>query len=375
MKKAMNLIIAMVLIIGMISTVAAGAPPVSTSAEQVGAPNGSSYPVSLPAPLAPINPNAVLWDNGPLVTHVGGGAGGADASAVQTALGLNTFGFGNQFSAGIRLADDFVITDPAGWQIDSILFYGYQTGSPTNPSTFTAVNYQIWNGSPDDPTSTIVFGDTTTNRLVSSVWSNIYRVLDTAMTGTTRPIMVNTCSAGVTLPPGTYWIDLQADGTLASGPWAPPISILGQTTTGNALQYTTAWAPALDTGTITQQGLPFVIEGSVPSSDTLHINKMKAFGQYGPPGRVKWVQFVRVVDQSFAAVESVAVFGEWTLPNGTVLPATANWLTNILGDTKFQLKAANPGTYQFCVTNMTLAGYTYDPTQNEVDPCTVFFVP
>src|SRR4030067_1536487 len=58
-----------------------------------------------------------------------------------------------------------------------------------------------------------------------------------------------------------------ADGDITySGPWAPPITILGQITTGNALQYTSssgAWAPALDTGTDTQQGFPFVIEGTL----------------------------------------------------------------------------------------------------------------
>ena len=49
------------------------------------------------------------------------------------------------------------------------------------------------------------------------------------------------------LPAGTYWVDWQADGTLASGPWAPPVSILGQTTTGNALQFTsTGWAAVTD---------------------------------------------------------------------------------------------------------------------------------
>lgn len=35
------------------------------------------------APAAPAaNPAAILYDNGPLTTHPGGGAGGADASAV-----------------------------------------------------------------------------------------------------------------------------------------------------------------------------------------------------------------------------------------------------------------------------------------------------
>ncbi len=52
------------------------------------------------------------------------------------------------------------------------------------------------------------------------------------------------------------------DGSLTSGPWVPPVTILGQTTTGNALQFTSVWAPAIDTGIGTQQGLPFLILGA-----------------------------------------------------------------------------------------------------------------
>jgi hypothetical protein len=208
-------------------------------------------------------PQDVLYDNGPLVTHPSGGFGGADASALQTALLLSTYGFGNQVSAGNRIADDFTVTDAAGWYVDKVTFFGYQTGS-TTASTFTGVNLRIWDGPPNNPASSVVFGDTTTNRLMTTSWSNIYRVLDTALTNTQRPVMANEASVGTFLPAGTYWLDWQADGTLASGPWAPPISILGQTTTGNALQFTsTGWAPAIDTGAGAVQGFPFVVEGTV----------------------------------------------------------------------------------------------------------------
>jgi len=108
--------------------------------------------------------------------------------------------------------------------------------------------------------------------------------------------------------------------------------------------------------------------------NTLHLNATRAYGQFGPPGHVKLIELVRVFDQNFMAVSGVSVFGEWTLPNGTVLQKSANWVTNYLGDTKFQLKGANPGVYQFCVTDMVLAGFTYDPNQNEVDPCQIFIV-
>jgi len=210
---------------------------------------------------------SAFYDNGPLVTHPGGGSGGADASALQTALLLSTYGFGNQSSAGNRVADDFVVPAGQTWTLDQVVFYEYQTGSTTGTSTFTATNYQIWNGAPNGG-GAVVWGDTTTNRLVSSAWSNIYRVLDTALTDTARPVMANICSGGAVLPAGTYWIDWQANGSLASGPWQPPISILGQTTTGDALQYTsTGWASLIDTGSNTVQGLPFRFQSCRPAAD------------------------------------------------------------------------------------------------------------
>jgi hypothetical protein len=203
-------------------------------------------------------PDVVLYDNGPLVTHPGGGFGGADASALQTALAMGIYGFGHQFLNGNRMADDFTVTDSGGWDVQTITFFAYQTGSGSG-STITGVYLQIWNGDPSAGGS-VIWGDLTTNRLANTAWSNTYRVLDTDLLGSTRPIMANTATVGTTLPAGTYWLDWMTDGSLASGPWAPPISILGQTTTGNAIQYTGSWAAALDVG---QQGMPFIIEGVI----------------------------------------------------------------------------------------------------------------
>jgi hypothetical protein len=219
-----------------------------------------------PPPSAWRAPEAVLYDNGPLVTHPGGGAGGADASALQTALLMSTYGFGAQQSAGNRVADDFTVTG-GGWLVQTMTFFTYQTGSTTT-STITGLNFQIWNGVPGDPGSAVVFGDTTTNRLASTTWTNIYRVLDTNLLDSTRPIMTAVGTVNTFLPAGTYWVDYQLNGTLTSGPWAPPISILGQTTTGNARQFTsTGWANLIDTGSSTVQGLPFVIEGLADCSN------------------------------------------------------------------------------------------------------------
>jgi hypothetical protein len=140
------------------------------------------------------------------------------------------------------------------------------TSSPTDPSPITHVNYRIWDGDPSNPASSVVYGDTSTNRLVNTNWTNVYRVLDTDLLDTQRPVMEDLVDTGIWLGPGTYWLDWQTDGTLGSGPWANPCTILGQTTTGNGLQSLdngVTWAAAIDSGTSTPQGFPFIMLGIV----------------------------------------------------------------------------------------------------------------
>ena len=222
-----------------------------------------------PAPLVgPIHrtPTAVLFDNGPLVTHPGGGAGGLDASALQDgSLGMTIFGYGNQITAGNRVADDFTVPGPAPWNITTVTFFGYQTGSGITPS-INDVRLQIWDG-PPNAGGTIIYGDLTTNRLATATFSNIYRVLEGTLTNADRPIMALVVNVNTSLPPGTYWLDWTVGGSGAfSGPWAPPVTILGSTGTGNALQWIpSAWAALVDVG---PQDFPFVIEGTSSPCDT-----------------------------------------------------------------------------------------------------------
>jgi hypothetical protein len=219
--------------------------------------NVSSY--QFPAGGSP----GVLYNNGPLINGVGTGAGGLDESILQnTSLGLNTLGLGHQALNDNRVADDFTITGN-DWTINTITFYAYQTGAVA--STITAVNLQIWDGVPGDPGSTVVFGDETTNIMSNSVNSNILRVTEaTTGTATNRQIAASTVDVNIVLPAGTYWLDWQSDGSAASGPWAPPITIAGQAITGNGMQSVAGvWAPALDSGVNADpQGFPFVINGS-----------------------------------------------------------------------------------------------------------------
>lgn len=202
---------------------------------------------------------ALLYDNGPFVTAPGGGpVAGSDGSVLVSPM--TTLGFGHATTTAFRIADDFVVPVNETWQIDSIVFFAYQTGSTTT-SSMTAVNYRVWSGNPGS--GIVVFGDTSTNKLTATYFSNCYRYSSTAV-GTTRPIMADRVSGGFSLNEGTYWLDWATNGTIASGPWAPPITISGQATTGNALQRdpNLAWNPANDGGSLTQQGFPFKIYGT-----------------------------------------------------------------------------------------------------------------
>ncbi len=200
---------------------------------------------------------AELYDNGPLITAEGVGPGGTDYSELQDAsLGMGTYGAGCQISAGNSIADDFEVTET--WNIDSFTFYSYQTGSGTT-STLNDVRVQIYDGDPSAG-GTVIWGNLTTNLMTSTAWINAYRVLESSP-DVARPIMeIVAGTSGLTLSPGTYWVEMMIGGTGTSGPWAPAVTIVGQTTTGNSIQKTsTGWAPLMDVG---PQGLPFVINGT-----------------------------------------------------------------------------------------------------------------
>jgi hypothetical protein len=202
----------------------------------------------------------IIFDNGPLVNSPGTGPGGTDQSVLQgVSLGMNTIGFGFQSSANNWVADDFSISGVS--HISSILLYGYQTGSTTT-STITAAYIKIYDDRPDLPGANIVWGDAVTNRMISSQFSGIYRITETN-NDTNRPIMEVVCGVDIHLPEGTYWIEFQLDGALGSGPWCPPITVAGETTTGNGLQLvSTGYQNLNDSGSITQQGAPFVLIGT-----------------------------------------------------------------------------------------------------------------
>jgi len=204
-------------------------------------------------------PSAILYDMSQLVNDPGGGLGGADRSFIEAALGHTLYGWGHQHTLNYIIADSFTVPAGESWQIDELTTFAYQTGAPTT-STITGVYAQIYDGDPMT-TGTVIWGDLTTNIMTNTTWSNIYRTTETAPTASDRAIMVQTSAIGTTLSAGTYWIGWNTDGTLASGPWCPPRTILGVAVTGHAKQFTTSWVEALN-GT-QPNGAPFILSGSV----------------------------------------------------------------------------------------------------------------
>ena len=216
----------------------------------------------------------LLFDAGPILSCFDCGVDGNAESIVQTSLGMSTLGFGHELDNDNRVADQFTVPEGHQWTISTISFPAYQTGSGLN-STMTAVNYRIWDGVPAEAGSSVVFGDTFVDRLVFSEWSGIYRVSElTSGESAERPVMSNVVGGEFTLTTGTYWVDWQTDGSLSSGPWVPPITIPGQTETGDALRSTDGGASynaITDGGSGATQGLPFLIDG-MTTGPTLEVS-------------------------------------------------------------------------------------------------------
>lgn len=204
-----------------------------------------------------------------LVTHAGQGPSGSNVSSTQTSLGATLYGSNQNHGGGFWIASR--ISVPAGgWMLDSLITYGYQTGSST-VSTFTASYAYICADSSSRPSSTIIVGSNSTNIMTQTSWSGIYRATtDTPpFTETNRPIMRIKSILTGSVSPGNYWVVWDASGSLASGPWCPPVTTLASLSTGtNSYQYNgTGWIQSMD-GTSTLD-MPFKLYGQGATVTTI----------------------------------------------------------------------------------------------------------
>jgi hypothetical protein len=187
---------------------------------------------------------AILHDNGPIAV---------DGLSIVVPP-AETLGFTSNSS--FRLADNFIVSGPA-WTVESISFYAYQTTATA--FTFTSATWSIVAGT-DVNTGSVVAAGTTA---VSNGGFVGYRVTDTTLTSTTRPIYeIVADMPDFSLSAGNYFVTWALAGTLGSGPFVPPV--LGSIGSGNGLQAPTtgSFVPALETGTIQTVEFPFTINGS-----------------------------------------------------------------------------------------------------------------
>ena len=214
-----------------------------------------------------------LFDQADMVTHHGVGHNGADVSACYG--GQNTLGRNANASSKFWMADDFTLTGAA--LVREIEFYAYQTGS-SSTSSFTACYVQIFDSEPIDSTAEPIWSSDTINCMTSTSWTGIYRTSATSFTDTTRPIMRVVAGINATLPAGNYWVAVCLSGSLASGPWSVPRAVLGEVSTGNAIQYLPSegmWGPWEDGTSYEQMGLPFIVRGEFVSDNLRGFNVYK----------------------------------------------------------------------------------------------------
>ncbi|HRK29587.1 MAG TPA: hypothetical protein PLD59_00810 [Tepidisphaeraceae bacterium] len=209
---------------------------------------------------------AVLFSNGSIVTNPSAGAGGFDVS--QASEDFNTLGF--LAAAPARLADDFTIADPAGWQVNRVTVNAYVAGTYTAPpvgSPLTGLNVSLWRGAPEASGSDLV---ATSTAVAVNAFSGTFRVGNgpANFLDTSRPVFDLAVDFPSTiLPAGEYWIDYSLTGGNAFSPMvmasggANPV-----TASGNAqrkLSPAGDWVTLI--GGLTTQGLgfPFVVEGAI----------------------------------------------------------------------------------------------------------------
>jgi hypothetical protein len=199
---------------------------------------------------------ATLFSNGPVV----------DASGLSILQSGVDSSLGATSNASFVLADNFTVTG-GGWNVESLDFFGYQTGAVG--FTFTGVTWSIRSGA-DVSTATTVASGTSA---VTNGGQVGFRVTSTTLTNTQRAIFrISADIPDVALPAGSYFVTWGLAGSVASGPFVPPV--LGSLGTGNALQAPTGGAfIALQDGlSLSSFDVPFTINGvaaAVPEPGTL----------------------------------------------------------------------------------------------------------
>jgi len=168
-----------------------------------------------------------------------------------------------RLTAGVVVADEFAVG--AATVIEPVELVDCQTGASSAVPTATGVFLEILNAAPSASGAPVAGSPGFANNLfasnlVSHAFSGVFQVQDTAQAATSRPILSVkvVLPTPVTLTAGVYWLQWSLTGSLASGPWCPPLATLDQGATGNAEQKVGATAAACGFTGIPVEGAPNV---------------------------------------------------------------------------------------------------------------------
>ena len=114
---------------------------------------------------------------------------------------------------------------------------------------------------------------------------------------------------------------------------------------------------------------PLSVAGSVPAAaaNTMHIGDIQFSVALDPYGRTLARWFVLVHDEADNPLPQVSVDATITPPSST--PVQRTRLTHGTGWARFHWGHALAEPWLLCVDNLTLAGYSYEPGDNEVPYC------
>lgn len=109
-----------------------------------------------------------------------------------------------------------------------------------------------------------------------------------------------------------------------------------------------------------------------PPVDTVHVQAIKI--RYRDFGGGRYIAYatLRILDQHNVPAPGATVHVEWTLPDSST--ESQQGVTSSNGVARFRLRARQTGTFEYCVTDVVKAGYTYDPSQNG-ETCETIVVP
>jgi hypothetical protein len=150
----------------------------------------------------------LYYDNGSFVTGVGTGPNGADVSVTETGTAVS-LGFRENGTTPLRVADDFTVAGaPAGGvRLSRMDLFGVQRSTAGTIPQFAAAYVAIY-GSDPAAGGTLLYGDHSTNRLVSTGFTGVYRLGTNGANAIDRPIIRVTADMSW-VPPladGTYWL-------------------------------------------------------------------------------------------------------------------------------------------------------------------------